>query len=60
MYGHIAPQLAIEKTDEAMRMAGDRRRSAIHERQRSLVLASLLFSRVRDVPTHRRTVRGEV
>ena len=59
MYGLINSQVAIQKIDDDLRKARERQRLKDHRTQRSLVLASLLLSRRRDVPKHRRSVPSE-
>jgi hypothetical protein len=60
VYGPITAHLAKEKIHEDLRRAGERQRLKVHARQRSLVLASLLLSRRKDAPTHRRSLPSEV
>ena len=45
MHGPITTHLATETVNEELRLARDRQRRAIHTRQRSFVLASLLLRR---------------
>jgi hypothetical protein len=59
VYGPVTTQLATRKDHEELRLARERQRLALHTRQRSRVLESLLRSRRHDAPNHRRWVPSE-
>jgi hypothetical protein len=66
MTGNLTSHVMRERIDDQLRVAAERRRAGVgaspersdagdaHDRQLALVLASLLFSRRRDVAAHRR------